>query len=197
LRKNGKSGIFFSESWIKRQLTGVYFRNGEETMNEIPRRHVLKGAVFGGLVWAQVRYSGKLKEMNDVEGRPIQRVKDPNAMTDLEKEHMVIVTVPSEIVAGEPFKISMAMPNHPMLPNHHVFWMRTYLDNEAVSFMTFAPTWQRPEATITCTFLAGDRLDVVAECNLHGLWGAYTKLNIKAPAGLESTATVNSTGPGA
>jgi desulfoferrodoxin (superoxide reductase-like protein) len=163
-------------------------------MIEIPRRKVLVGAVVGGLAWAQVRFSGKVREMNDVEGRPIQRVKDPNAMTDLEKEHLVVVTVPPEIIAGEPFKITMAMPNHPMLNSHHVFWMRTYIDTDTVSYMTFAPVWQRPEATITCTFYSGTRLDVVAECNLHGLWGAYAALNIKPSGAVESTATVESTG---
>ncbi len=157
-------------------------------MHARPRRDLLKGAVAGGIVIVQAAVALAAPELNDLEGRPIQKIKDPSAMTDLEREHLITIGVPREIRANEPFAVSFALPNHPMQRYHHIFWARTYLDNQGVSFMTFAPMWQRPEATLTYTFWQGSRLDVVAECNRHGLWGASVPLNIVGGS-LESTAS--------
>ena len=158
-------------------VSAAKVREGEEM--SIARRDILKGVVLGGLVLPQIGFGQELAERKDLEGRPIQRIKDPNAMTDLEKEHQILIEVPPEVRAGEPFKVSFTMPNHPMERNHHVFWARTFLDNDGVSYMTFAPIWQRPETTLAYTFGSGSRLEVVAECNLHGLWGASVPLNVK------------------
>jgi desulfoferrodoxin-like iron-binding protein len=148
-------------------------------MGAIARRDMLKGVVLGGLMLPQVSFGQEPPERTDLEGRPIQRIKDLSAMTELEKEHLITIEVPAEVKATEPFEVKIAMPNHPMERTHHVFWARTYLDNDGVSYMTFAPIWQRPETTLSYTFGPGSRLEVIAECNLHGLWGASVPLNMK------------------
>ena len=98
-------------------------------------------------------------------------------MTAVEKEHCIRIDVPDEIKPTEPFKISFSMPDHPMTIAHHISWMRLFVDTDMVSFVTLAPVWQRPDVTLTLTLATGKRIDVVAECNLHNLWGMSAPLN--------------------
>ena len=151
-------------------------------MEGINRRRVLRGAVIGGVLLGQAGIARGLTDLKDLEGREIQRPADPANMTGLEKAHLVTIDAPQEITAGEPFAVSVALPNHPMLSAHHIVWMRVLLDNDTVCYTTLAPVWQRPSATFTFVLAKPMRLDVVAECNLHGLWGPPTPVELKMAA---------------
>ena len=80
--------------------------------------------------------------------------------------------------AGTPKSTTKLMPNHPNNKVHHITWLRVYIDNDLVTFVTFAPTWQKPEATFTFAFPKGGRIDAVVECTLHGLWGMSAPIRI-------------------
>ena len=147
-------------------------------MKELPRRDVLKGAMYGGILWPLMSMEGKNSPMPDMEGQKISRVKDAAAPTTLEREHAMTVEVPAEIVAGEPFRMHINMAGHPMTLKHHISNLRVYVDRELVTFMTLAPTWQLPEVTFTLTMAKGQVADVVVECNQHGFWAQAAPLFI-------------------
>ncbi len=145
-------------------------------MIEIPRRKVLLGTLAGPLILGQLGSIDKPAEIPDLDGRPIRRISDTKNMTAIEKQHYIQIDVPKEVKPGEPFKVSFSMPNHPMTIAHHISWMRLFVDVDLVSFVTLAPVWQRPDVTLTLTLATGKRIEVVAECNLHNLWGMSVPL---------------------
>jgi len=156
-------------------------------MVDVPRRSILKGALFGPVIWSIGPLGKEGLPLDDIEGTPVQKIADPNNMTPLEEAHLIKIDCPAEVVATEPFNLTVSLPNHPMAKNHHIAWLRVYLDRDLVTFVTLAPVWQKPEVTFTFTFDKGHRIDVVADCNQHGLWGMPFPIVIKPLMDLGST----------
>ena len=155
-------------------------------MSGVLRRDVLRGAFLGPVIWSVGQFT-KVPDLIDLEGRPINRIADVNNMTALEREHFIKIDLQQGIIAGRPFKASFSLPNHPSERKHHITWLRVYLDRDQVNFVTFAPTWQLPEVTYTFTFSEGQRIDAVAECNQHELWGMSAPLVINPSDSIGST----------
>jgi len=165
-------------------------------MDGLARRELLKEAALGvalmpvvtaGMAAAAAEREeakGMMKEMAgemmELEGKPIHRIKDLKNMTDMEKAHLVTIDLPTEVKAGEAFKATFNMPNHPMMKAHHIMWMRVYLDGELISTTTFTPEVARPEVTLTFTLAKGRKFEAIGDCNLHGLWAMSAPIEIKA-----------------
>ena len=157
-------------------------------MGILGRREVLRGAVVGPVIWS-IGQVTRIPDLIDLEGRPIHRAADPARLTSLEAEHLIVIQLPPRIVAGQPFKATFSMPNHPSTKNHHIATLRVFLDREMINYVTFAPTWQLPEVTYTLTMGVGGRLDAVADCSTHGLWGASAPLVIEPSEGAAPLST--------
>jgi len=140
-------------------------------MQDIARRDVLRGALLGPLVWSVGEIGTGVPELKDLEGRKIEKIADVENMSAIEKEHFIKIELPDNIRAGEPFEARFSMPDHPNGKVHHITWLRVFLDDDLVTFVTFAAVWQKPEATFTFVFAKGGRIDAVAECTMDGLWG--------------------------
>jgi superoxide reductase len=149
-------------------------------MHKIPRRTLL----FSALAAPAALAHGALDEppfLQDIEGRPIQRIADPANMSAHEREHLIEIVLPDEIKANEPFSATFRLPNHPFSNAHHIAWMRVFVDKQLLSYVTFAPRWMKPEATFTLQFTKANHIEAVAECNSHGIWGAIAPITIKYP----------------
>ena len=156
-------------------------------MEGIGRRSVLKKAVLGGVILPGFLAQRDPREIREIGGRPIRRT-EANAETASDRQHTLVITLPAEVREGEPFKLTISMPEHPIVAEHHITWMRLFLDEDAVSFVTIAPFWQKPEVTFTLTLSKGSLITAVAECNMDGLWGTSVPLVINHPeARVEST----------
>ena len=57
-------------------------------------------------------------------------------------------------------------------------WLRVFVGRQMITCVTFAPVWQHPEVTFTLELTKGDRIEAVADCNRHGLWGAAVPITI-------------------
>jgi len=156
-------------------------------MKGIPRRKVLLGAaplVLGGLSAPARLPAGRLggrppdRPMDDLEGRAIRRIDETGELDTLQREHLIEIDAPNEVKAGEPFQATVRLPDHPSTTEHHVAWMRVFVDDDLITFLTFAPVWQRPEVTFTFALSGGSRLDAVIECNKHDLWGMARPISV-------------------
>ncbi len=134
------------------------------------------------LLFAQTERSEKGRLLADFDGTDIQRIADPANMSQHELEHLIEIALPAEIRSNEPFKAVFSLPNHPNSTAHHVTWMRIFVDNQLISFLTLAPVWVKPDLTLTLQLPKGSRIEALAECNKHGLWGNAAPVQITYPA---------------
>ncbi len=149
-------------------------------MLEIPRRTLLITALAAPAALAQPGIE-EPPFLVDLEGRSIQRITDPQNMSAHESEHLVEVVLPAEVKADEPLSATFRLPNHPNSYLHHITWIRIFVDKQSLSYVTFAPRWLKPEVTFTMQLPQANRIEAVAECNRHGLWGALIHVQVKYP----------------
>lgn len=116
-----------------------------------------------------------------LEDRPIQLAGEGEEISMHQREHLVEIALPERIEAARPFKATFRLPNHPNLREHHISWMRVFLDKQLVSYITFVPSWQKPEVTLTLQLPKGHVIQAVAECNRHELWGGAAGIKVEYP----------------
>lgn len=156
-------------------------------MSAVGRRGFMKSAIIAPFVLPVGKIGERIPPLDDLEGRPIKRAGKADAAAGLEREHMIELALPPRMKAGGPFKATVVMPHHPMNKDHYILSLRVYLNSALVTFTTLAPTWQLPELTYTFTFDKGDRIDVIADCTQHGLWGLAVPIIIE-PSFVDITA---------
>ena len=156
-------------------------------MADVRRRDILRGAIIGPIILSAGKFGQRMPDLDDLDGRTVRKVIDPNNMTALEREHFIKADFPSEVKPWQPFKMTVSVPGHPMAKRHYILSMRVFLDTSLVTFTTLAPTWQLPEVTFTFTFDEGERIDVIVDCTQHGLWGTAMPILITPAAGVSST----------
>lgn len=149
-----------------------------KTMAAIARRKLLLSALSGPFVLAQAGGPVEPRELAEFDGAPIQRIRDLQNMSVLEEEHLIKVDLPARIIVGEPFKATLSLPNHPRTGLHHVTWLRVFVERQMITFMTFAPVWQHPEVTLTLELTRGDRIEAVAACSRHAIWGMAAPITV-------------------
>lgn len=135
------------------------------------RRSMLLSALAGPVIFAQGQRMTVPRAFADFEGREIQRLDDSAELSPHELEHVLEIAIPEAVKVGGAFEARFSLPNHPKTGSHHMMWMRIFVDNQMVSYMTFAPKWVQPRAALTLELPAARRIEVIAECNLHGIWG--------------------------
>lgn len=102
----------------------------------------------------------------------INRVCDPASMTEMEKKHAPVISMPSYFKANQTIYVTAQVGNiiHVMNPNHWIQWIEVYADNTLISRIEFTP--QSPSAIVTVPILVQKEttLKVLERCNLHGIW---------------------------
>jgi len=141
------------------------------------RRRVLLSALAGPVLFAPENRFKEPSVFPDFEGRAIQRVDESSELSPHEREHIIEIEIPETVKVGEPFQARISMPHHPKSGSHHIMWMRVFVDKQMVSYMTFAPEWVRPATALTLELPPAGRIEVLAECNLHAIWGKALPLD--------------------
>ncbi len=104
----------------------------------------------------------------------VNKPKDPENMTDLEKKHTPVIHIPEDIKAGEPFSVKINVGEflkHPNEPGHFINWIALYdEDYTFLGMTTLAPVVSNPKVRFTVTLDEPTTLRAFAFCNLHGIW---------------------------
>lgn len=114
----------------------------------------------------------------------VNRPKDMNNMTDLEKKHLPVITVPDTIKADEPFEVTVEVGKllaHPNENGHFIEFIDLYAEDVYLAridltAVTTVPTVKIPlvlgHSGLKTTLRAFER------CNLHGTWEGTKEITI-------------------
>jgi superoxide reductase len=155
------------------------------------RRHFLRATALGAgsvalaqrLSFAQEYFPVQVDE-NLWKG--INRLKNPQNETVLEKLHVPVITAPAKVKAGEVFNVGVAIGEmlHPMGPTHWIEYVQLSIGNEPAGTLTFrSHGYLKSETRFAIVLgdnLKGKNVSLVAtiRCNLHGLWQHYVNVEV-------------------
>jgi superoxide reductase len=103
----------------------------------------------------------------------INRVKDPNNVSGLEKKHAPHIQAPGSVTKGKTAEISVSVGSvvHPMGPEHWIERVRLFTDTGLpLADVSFARTGVLPICDVHLTVEDETTVIAQASCNLHGIW---------------------------
>ncbi len=113
----------------------------------------------------------------------INRVKDPDNMTDLEKKHVGTIELPhGDPKAREPFKVKLTVGKdlaHPDEGNHYIQWIELFAGEAYLARFDFTPTVSGSPVVITLKLNQDTTLRTITRCNIHGLWEATKEIKVQ------------------
>ncbi len=126
-------------------------------------------------------------EVNADLWKGINRVKDPQHETIVEKLHSPVITAPAKVKAGEIFDVGVVVGKqmHAMGPKHWIEYIQLSIGNEPAGTTFFrSHGYLKPEAHFFVVLdeqLKGKKVSLVAQakCNLHGLWQHYVNVEVE------------------
>ena len=155
------------------------------------RRVFLKRAIVGGgtavlgagLVWAQDHF---LDPVDESLWKKINRLKNPQNETGLEKLHIPVIDAPHSVKAGDVFDVGIVVGKtiHPMGPTHWIEYVQMDIGNEPGGMVTFrSHGFVKPMSRFGVVLdqgLKGKTISLVAtlKCNLHGIWQHYVNVEV-------------------
>ncbi|MHA2225960.1 MAG: desulfoferrodoxin family protein [Candidatus Hodarchaeales archaeon] len=117
--------------------------------------------------------------------RGINKVRNPDDMTDLEKKHDISINAPDIVKAGELFEVELkvgAKLNHPNLPAHWIQYIELFIGDARINhFEMSASTISSPSVKMTIALPSWADIELVARerCNLHGIWESRKQIKIE------------------
>lgn len=149
------------------------------------RRTFLKATAIGSIATgigstlaAAERYFPTKVDQSLFEG--INRAKDPDKKTPLEKTHAPVISAPASVKAGEPFTVEVSVGEnlHSMGPAHWIEYIALAIGNEPAGRIDLQPRgFLKPKVTFDVVIPkeavpAAGKVTLVASqhCNLHGAW---------------------------
>ena len=116
----------------------------------------------------------------------INRLKDPDNETILEKLHVPVITAPEKVKAGEIFDVDVMIGKemHPMGQTHWIEYVELSIGNEPAGTVTFRSHGYLKAHTRFSVMLGdelkGKKVSVVAtlKCNMHGIWQHYANIEV-------------------
>jgi superoxide reductase len=114
----------------------------------------------------------------------VNTVKDCENMTDLEKKHLPVITVPKSVKKGECFEVAVEvgkLMQHPNEPGHYIEFVELYADHTYLARMDLTACRTCPIMR-TCISLdhSHGKLRAFAHCNLHGTWEDQAEIEVTA-----------------
>lgn len=117
----------------------------------------------------------------------INRLKNPEHETVMEKLHVPVMTAPAKVKAGEPFDVGVVIGKelHPMKPSHWIEYVQLGIGNEPAGTLYFrSHGYLKPETKFSVVLddgLKGKKVSLVAtlRCNLHGIWQHYVNVEVE------------------
>jgi superoxide reductase len=117
----------------------------------------------------------------------INRVRDPQNKTPLEKSHTPLIAAPGTVKAGEPFSVEVSVGEvvHSMGPTHWIEYLELNIGNEPACRVDFQSTgFVRPKAVFTVVLSKesspNGKITLIARqrCNLHGYWESNLDITV-------------------
>jgi len=113
----------------------------------------------------------------------INKAKDPNNLTDLEKKHLPVIECPDKVKKGEPFEVTITVGKllkHPNENIHYIEWIELFADDHLfISKVELIPMVSTPQVTLTISLNEDHALKARARCNLHGIWEYEKEIKVK------------------
>ncbi|MFO0682157.1 MAG: desulfoferrodoxin family protein [Sandaracinus sp.] len=123
-----------------------------------------------GLVRAQARV---VREGWSGTGEPTGREPvDVEALTDEERAHVPVLTLPRHVHLGRPFDlvVQVGLRPHAMTSEHHIDWIEVCLDERRVAVVDLSTDVSFPIVRLPIALPAPAVLTARAHCNQHGTW---------------------------
>lgn len=97
---------------------------------------------------------------------------DPDALTDEERAHVPVLTLPRHVHLGRPFDlvVQVGLRPHEMSAAHHIDWIEIALDGERALVIDLTPDVPYPIVRVPIVVRAATTLIARARCNQHGVW---------------------------
>jgi len=139
--------------------------------------------LLGGLAFAQEHYP---VQVDETLWKGINRLKDPDNETILEKLHVPVITAPQKVKSGEVFDVDVMIGKemHPMGPTHWIEYLQLSIGNEPAGTVTFrSQGYLKAHARFSVMLnddLKGKKVSLVAtlKCNMHGIWQHYADVEV-------------------
>ena len=108
---------------------------------------------------------------------------DPEAMTDLERKHVPVITAPETVKKGKCFEVTVEVGKllaHPNEPGHFIEFVELYADETFLGRVDLTAVKTCPTVAL-CVALnhAHKELRAYERCNLHGVWKAAKPITIE------------------
>ena len=155
-----------------------------DTKYSLGRRGLLVGALAAGSLattQSAVRTAQAAEDANLDLFQGINREKNPNEMTTLEKLHVPDFTAPATVKKGETVSVAVRIGAqlHPMTMSHWIERLRVFDDkHQPIADVTFA----RVGVTPVCEFHipVDQTTTLIAQtfCNIHGIWEARHTITV-------------------
>jgi superoxide reductase len=110
--------------------------------------------------------------------------KDANNLTDLEKKHTPVISVPAILKPGEPFEVTVEVGKlqaHPNEPAHFIEWIDLYANYVFLARISLSAATTQPTLKVPVTLPHGIKnltLRAFERCNMHGVWEGTTEIAI-------------------
>lgn len=106
----------------------------------------------------------------------LNKPKDWNNLTVMDKKHVPIIDAPDSVKSGKPFEVQLKVGGfegveHPNMLSHFINWVELYAGERYIGKIEFAPMVSNGyKANLSMTIERSTTLRARAFCNLHGLW---------------------------
>jgi len=110
--------------------------------------------------------------------------KDSKNLTDLEKKHTPVITVPEKLKAGETFEVTVEVGKllaHPNEPSHFIEWIDLYANWVFLARISLSAVTTQPTLKVPVTIPHGMKnltLHAFERCNMHGVWEGAREIAI-------------------
>ncbi|MEM1588754.1 MAG: class II SORL domain-containing protein [Candidatus Bathyarchaeia archaeon] len=123
--------------------------------------------------------------------KEINKAKNPENLTAMEKKHLPIIDAPSSVEKGKPFLVKVKVGGidgveHPNMLGHWINWVELYAGEIPIAKVNFAPVVSNGyEVTFKISLEESTILKAREYCNLHGVWegdeitGGAKKITVK------------------
>ncbi|AKF04649.1 desulfoferrodoxin family protein [Sandaracinus amylolyticus] len=100
------------------------------------------------------------------------QVADASALTEDERTHAPVLTLPERVRAGRPFDlvVQVGVRPHEMSVEHRIEWLEVRLDDRVVWVADLSPDVAYPIVRVPLALREPSQLIARARCNQHGVW---------------------------
>lgn len=118
----------------------------------------------------------------DGRGEPTGREPaDVESLTDLERSHVPVLTLPRHVRIGRPFDlvVQIGVRPHEMSAAHHIEWVEVCLDERRVAVIDLTVDVPYPIVRVPIVLGAPAMLVARARCNQHGVWRTRREIAVE------------------